>query len=51
MKNSKNYKGIYELTEKISLNDFDKPNEKHKFSKKYTHKKKLFLEEVKIKNE
>jgi len=50
MKHSKNSKEIYELAEKISLNNFDKSNKKHEFSNDYKRKKKLFLEEVKIKN-
>ncbi len=50
MKNSKNFKEIYKLAEKISLNDFDKLNKKHEFSNNYTSKKKLFLKEIKMKN-
>ncbi|WP_226607983.1 anti-sigma factor [Bacillus cereus] len=51
MKNSKNSKEIYELAEKIALDDFDKSEEQHEFSHTYTRKKKLFMEEMKLKGE
>ncbi|PEV12785.1 anti-sigma factor [Bacillus thuringiensis] len=51
MTNSKNSKEIYELAEKIALNDFDKSEEQHEFSHTYTRKKKLFMEEMKLKGE
>ncbi|MED0939373.1 DUF4367 domain-containing protein [Bacillus mobilis] len=50
MTNSKNSKEIYELAEKIALDDFDKLEEKHEFSHTYTRKKKLFMEEMKLKD-
>ncbi|KMQ04983.1 anti-sigma factor [Bacillus thuringiensis] len=50
MTNSKNSKEIYELAEKIALDDFDKLEEQHEFSHTYTRKKKLFMEEMKLKN-
>ncbi|MDQ4483537.1 DUF4367 domain-containing protein [Bacillus cereus] len=50
MTNSKNSKEIYELAEKIALDDFDKIEEKHEFSHTYIRKKKLFMEEMKLKN-
>ncbi|MCU5688029.1 DUF4367 domain-containing protein [Bacillus anthracis] len=50
MTNSKNSKEIYEFAEKIALDDFDKIEEKHEFSHTYTRKKKLFMEEMKLKN-
>ncbi|MFA2566459.1 anti-sigma factor [Bacillus wiedmannii] len=50
MTNSKNSKEIYELAEKIALDDFDKLEEQHKFSHTYTRKKKLFMEEMKLKD-
>jgi hypothetical protein len=49
MTNSKNSKKMDDLAEKIALDDFDKLVEHHKFSDTYTHKKKLFLEEIKKK--
>ncbi|ACK95206.1 anti-sigma factor [Bacillus thuringiensis] len=51
MTNSKNSKEIYELAEKIALDDFDKSEEQHEFSHTYTRKKKLFMEEMKLKDE
>ncbi|MDK3014446.1 anti-sigma factor [Bacillus cereus] len=48
MTNSKNSKEIYELAEKIALDDFDKLEEQHEFSHTYTRKKKLFMEEMKL---
>lgn len=51
MTNSKNSKEIYELAEKIALDDFDKIEEQHEFSHTYTRKKKLFMEEMKLKDE
>ncbi|MGA5742686.1 DUF4367 domain-containing protein [Bacillus bombysepticus] len=51
MTNSKNSKEIYELAEKIALDDFDKSEEQHEFSHTYTRKKKLFMEEIKLKGE
>lgn len=51
MTNSKNPKEIYELAEKIALDDFDKLEEQHEFSHTYTRKKKLFMEEMKLKDE
>ncbi|EHL66650.1 MULTISPECIES: hypothetical protein [Bacillus] len=50
MTNSKNSKEIYELAEKIALDDFDKLEEQHEFSHTYTRKKKLFMEEMKPQN-
>ncbi|PGS42827.1 anti-sigma factor [Bacillus cereus] len=50
MTNSKNSKEIYELAEKIASDDFDKLEEKHEFSHTYTRKKKLFMEEMKLKD-
>ncbi|MGN4446420.1 DUF4367 domain-containing protein [Bacillus cereus group sp. MYBK79-1] len=50
MTNSKNSKEIYELAEKIALDDFDKFEEQHEFSHTYTRKKKLFMEEMKLKD-
>ncbi|EJR52993.1 hypothetical protein IIO_06010 [Bacillus cereus VD115] len=50
MTNSKNSKEIYELAEKIALDDFDKSEEPHEFSHTYTRKKKLFMEEMKLKD-
>lgn len=50
MTNSKNSKKIYELAEKIALDDFDKLEEQHEFSHTYTRKKKLFMEEMKLKD-
>ncbi|WP_020061009.1 ECF-type sigma factor negative effector [Bacillus sp. 123MFChir2] len=50
MTNSKNSKEMYDLAEKIALDDFDKLDEQHKFSDTYTHKKKLFMEEIKMKD-
>lgn len=41
---------MYDLAEKIALDDFDKLDEQHKFSDTYTHKKKLFMEEIKMKD-
>jgi len=41
---------MYDLAEKIALDDFDKLDKHHKFSDTYTHKKKLFMEEVKMKS-
>ncbi len=51
MTNSKNSKEIYELAEKIALDDFDRSEEQHEFSHTYTRKKKLFMEEMKLKGE
>lgn len=42
---------MYDLAEKIALDDFDKLEEQHEFSHTYTHKKKLFMEEMKLKGE
>ncbi|TDT76660.1 uncharacterized protein DUF4367 [Bacillus sp. AG1163] len=50
MTNSKNSKEIYELAEKIALDDFDKLEEQHEFSHTYTRKKKQFMEEMKLKD-
>ncbi|MFB6729037.1 anti-sigma factor [Bacillus mobilis] len=50
MTNSKNSKEIYELAEKIALDDFDKLEEQHEFSHTYTRKKKLFMEEMQLKD-
>ncbi|MDR4986291.1 anti-sigma factor [Bacillus cereus] len=50
MTNSKNSKEMYDLAEKIALDDFDKLEEQHEFSHTYTRKKKLFLEEMKLKD-
>ncbi|PHD65045.1 DUF4367 domain-containing protein [Bacillus toyonensis] len=49
MTNSKNSKEMYDLAEKIALDDFDKLDEQHEFSHTYTRKKKLFMEEIKLK--
>ncbi|MED1569751.1 anti-sigma factor [Bacillus paramycoides] len=49
MTNSKNSKEMYDLAEKIALDDFDKLDEQHEFSDTYTRKKKLFVEEIKMK--
>ncbi|QWG72685.1 anti-sigma factor [Bacillus mycoides] len=50
MTNSKNSKEMYDLAEKIALDDFDKLDEQHEFSHTYTRKKKLFMEEMKLKD-
>ncbi|MDC2867283.1 DUF4367 domain-containing protein [Bacillus sp. BP-3] len=50
MANSKNSKEMYDLAEKIALDDFDNLDEQHEFSDTYTHKKKLFMEEIKMKS-
>ena len=42
MTNSKNSKEIYELAEKIALDDFDKLEEQHEFSHTYTRKRNCF---------
>ena len=42
---------MYDLAEKIALDDFDKLEEQHEFSHTYTRKKKLFMEEMKLKGE
>jgi hypothetical protein len=42
---------MYELAEKIALDDFDRSAERHEFSDTYKHKKKLFMEEIKTKGE
>lgn len=42
---------MYELAEKIALDDFDTLDEHHEFSDTYKHKKKLFMEEIKTKEE
>lgn len=41
---------MYDVAEKIALDDFDQPGEQHEFSDTYTHKKKLFMEEIKMKS-
>ncbi|MFD6506485.1 DUF4367 domain-containing protein [Bacillus sp. NPDC060175] len=51
MTNSKNSKEMYDLAEKIAVDDFDTLEEQHEFSHTYTHKKKLFMEEMKLKGE
>lgn len=51
MKNSQDSKKIYELAEKIAVDDFDTLDEHHEFSDTYKHKKKLFMEEIKAKEE
>ncbi|MDH4423459.1 anti-sigma factor [Bacillus cereus] len=51
MTNSKNSKEMYDLAEKIALDNFDKLEEQHEFSHTYTRKKKLFMEEMKLKGE
>ncbi|MDJ1477175.1 DUF4367 domain-containing protein [Bacillus thuringiensis] len=51
MTNSKNSREMYDLAEKIALDDFDKLEEQHEFSHTYTRKKKLFMEEMKLKGE
>lgn len=50
MTHSKNSKKMDDLAEKIALDDFDKSNEPHPFSDTYTHKKKSFMEEIKMKS-
>ncbi len=50
MTNSKNSKNMYDIAEKIALDDFDHQNEQHKFSHTYMHKKKMFMEEIKLNN-
>jgi len=42
---------MYELAEKIAIDDFDTLDEQHEFSDTYKHKKKLFMEEIKTKEE
>ncbi|MDM5248394.1 anti-sigma factor [Lysinibacillus sp. G4S2] len=49
MTNSKNSKKMDDLVEKIALDDFDRLDEHHEFSDTYKHKKKLFMEEIKMK--
>ncbi|MCJ7839329.1 anti-sigma factor [Lederbergia sp. NSJ-179] len=49
MMNSKDSKKMDEIAEKIALDDFDKLEEQHEFSDTYTHKKKLFMEEIRQK--
>jgi hypothetical protein len=49
MTNPENSKNMYDFAEKIALEDFDKLDEQHKFSDTYTHKKKLFMAEIKMK--
>lgn len=39
-----------DLAEKIALEDFEKPHEPHPFSDTYTHKKKMFMEAIKMKS-
>ena len=51
MKNSKNSQKMYKIAEKIALDDFDTQDEQHEFSDTYKHKKKLFMEEIKMKGE
>jgi hypothetical protein len=51
MTNSKNSKKMDDIAEKIALNDFDKTNELHEFSDTYNYKKKLFMQEIKMKGE
>ncbi|OQR54956.1 DUF4367 domain-containing protein [Bacillus sp. CDB3] len=51
MTNSKNSKEMYDLAENIALDDFDTLEEQHEFSHTYTRKKKLFMEEIKLKGE
>ncbi|MDM5460856.1 MULTISPECIES: DUF4367 domain-containing protein [Bacillus cereus group] len=51
MTNLKNSKEMYDLAEKIALDDFDKIEEQHEFSHTYTRKKKVFMEEMKLKGE
>ncbi|QWH16176.1 DUF4367 domain-containing protein [Bacillus mycoides] len=51
MTNLKNSKEMYDLAEKIALDDFDKLEEQHEFSHTYTRKKKVFMEEMKLKGE
>ncbi len=50
MMNSKSSKKMDQLAEKIALDDFDKLEERHEFSDTYAHKKKLFMEEIKMKS-
>ncbi|MBW8351160.1 anti-sigma factor [Bacillus sp. IITD106] len=49
MMNSKHSKKLEDLAEKIALEDFDKLNEQYTFSDTYKHKKKLFMNEIKMK--
>jgi hypothetical protein len=49
--NSKNSKKMDDFAEKIALDDFDKPEELHEFSDTYNYKKKLFMQEIKMKGE
>lgn len=42
---------MYELAEKMALDDFDTLAGQHEFSDTYKHKKKLFMEEIKAKGE
>ncbi|RHW43300.1 anti-sigma factor [Neobacillus notoginsengisoli] len=50
MTNQKDFKNMYDLAEKIALEDFEKLDEQHEFSDTYKYKKKLFLEKIKAKN-
>ncbi|MBT2685965.1 anti-sigma factor [Bacillus sp. ISL-37] len=49
MTNSKNSKKMDDFAEKIALDDFDKLEEVHEFSDTYNYKKKLFMQEIKMK--
>ncbi|MCM3030848.1 anti-sigma factor [Niallia sp. MER 6] len=51
MTNSQDSKKMYDLAEKIALDDFDSLAGQHEFSDTYNHKKKLFMEEIKAKRE
>lgn len=42
---------MYDLAEKIALDDFERLEGHHEFSDTYKHKRKLFLEEIKTKSE
>lgn len=51
MTNLQDSKKMYDLAEKIALDDFERLEGHHEFSDTYKHKKKLFLEEIKAKSE
>lgn len=47
--NTKNSKRMDEVAEKIAIDDFDQLEERHEFSDAYNYKKKLFMQEIKMK--
>jgi len=51
MKKSKESQKMYDLAEEIVLEDFNQEGLQHEFSDTYKHKKKLFLEEIKKKEQ